>query len=79
MFGSGAVILAAALAGPHQRRRSWRTPFFGAGRAYAVETRAHRLFADAGESGPTFDVAAMISVLVTRDGPRSPTSALRCR
>ena len=68
MFGSGAVILAAALAGAAPAPSIVEEPFFGAGRAYAVETRAHRLFADAGESGPTFDVSAMISVLVTRDG-----------
>jgi hypothetical protein len=33
-----------------------------------VETKAYRGFADAGESGATFDVSADISVLVTRDG-----------
>lgn len=66
MFVSGAVILAAvAAAAPPLIVEE---PFFGVGRAYAVETRAHRLFADAGESGPAFDVSAMISVLVTRDG-----------
>jgi hypothetical protein len=67
MFVSGAVILAAAVsaAAPSPVVEE---PFFGVGRAYSVETRAHRFFADAGESGPTFDVSAMISVLVTRDG-----------
>jgi hypothetical protein len=42
--------------------------FPGAGQVFSIETRAHRFFADAGESGPAFDVSAMISVLVTRDG-----------
>jgi hypothetical protein len=74
MFVSGAVILAAAVAAAATPPLVVDEPFFGTSRAYTVETRAHRFFADAGESGPTFDVSAMISVLVTRDG--APVSDL---
>jgi hypothetical protein len=74
MIALGAVILAAAAAGGADKPLVVEEPFFGVGRAYSVETRAHRFFADAGESGPAFDVAAMISVLVTRDG--APVSDL---